>query len=163
MIVYNYDADLEVSDTCVRSSLLSWVELSMTKISRPRKCENFVLQYFYRCCRRLHHQVPAVRRQHRAAVGLVAIGPRGLYTVLGPSSSLFAYSATVCTARTPERPQKVELVWLLHSTILLHTFTKTTPINYLSIQANTKTRPAGRPKPIVRDWYYQPHRRPQIS
>jgi len=27
MIVYNYDADLEVSDTCVRSSLLSWVEL----------------------------------------------------------------------------------------------------------------------------------------
>jgi len=135
----------------------------MTKISRPRKCENFVLQYFYRCCRRLHHQVPAVRRQHRAAVGLVAIGPRGLYTVLGPSSSLFAYSATVCTARTPERPQKVELVWLLHSTILLHTFTKTTPINYLSIQANTKTRPAGRPKPIVRDWYYQPHRRPQIS
>ena len=26
MIVYNYDADLEVSDTCVRSSLLSWVE-----------------------------------------------------------------------------------------------------------------------------------------
>jgi len=78
----------------------------MTKISRPRKCENFVLQYFYRCCRRLHHQVPAlVRRQHRAAVGLVAIGPRGLYTVLGPPSSLFAYSATVCTARTPERPQ----------------------------------------------------------
>ena len=30
MIVYNYDADLEVSDTCVRSSLLSWVELSCT-------------------------------------------------------------------------------------------------------------------------------------
>ena len=28
MIVYNYDADLEVSDTCVRSSLLSWVELT---------------------------------------------------------------------------------------------------------------------------------------
>ena len=27
MIVYNYDADLEVSDTCIRSSLLSWVEL----------------------------------------------------------------------------------------------------------------------------------------
>jgi len=27
MIVYNYDADLEVSDTCVRSSLLR-VELS---------------------------------------------------------------------------------------------------------------------------------------
>ena len=26
MIVYNYDADLEVSDTCVRSSLLSWVD-----------------------------------------------------------------------------------------------------------------------------------------
>jgi len=26
MIVHNYDADLEVSDTCVRSSLLSWVE-----------------------------------------------------------------------------------------------------------------------------------------
>ena len=25
MIVYNYDPDLEVSDTCVRSSLLSWV------------------------------------------------------------------------------------------------------------------------------------------
>jgi len=24
MIVYNYDADLEVSDTCVRSSLLSF-------------------------------------------------------------------------------------------------------------------------------------------
>jgi len=24
MIVYNYDADLEVSDTCVRNSLLSW-------------------------------------------------------------------------------------------------------------------------------------------
>ena len=24
MIVYNYDADLEVSDTCVRSSLLSY-------------------------------------------------------------------------------------------------------------------------------------------
>ena len=32
MIVYNYDADLEVSDTCVRSSLLSWVELSMDNI-----------------------------------------------------------------------------------------------------------------------------------
>jgi len=30
MIVYNYDADLEVSDTCVRSSLLSWVESSVT-------------------------------------------------------------------------------------------------------------------------------------
>jgi len=29
MIVYNYDVDLEVSDTCVRSSLLSWVELSV--------------------------------------------------------------------------------------------------------------------------------------
>jgi len=29
MIVYNYDADLEVSDTCIRSSLLSWVELSL--------------------------------------------------------------------------------------------------------------------------------------
>ena len=29
MIVYNYDADLEVSDTCVRSSLLSWVELGL--------------------------------------------------------------------------------------------------------------------------------------
>ena len=28
MIVFNYDADLEVSDTCVRNSLLSWVELS---------------------------------------------------------------------------------------------------------------------------------------
>jgi len=27
MIVYNYDADLEVSDTCVRSSLLSWVSV----------------------------------------------------------------------------------------------------------------------------------------
>jgi len=31
MIVYNYDADLEVSDTCVRSSLLSWVELSCSE------------------------------------------------------------------------------------------------------------------------------------
>jgi len=30
MIVYNYDADLEVSDTCVRSSLLSWVELLLS-------------------------------------------------------------------------------------------------------------------------------------
>ena len=30
MIVYNYDADLEVPDTCVRSSLLSWVEMSWT-------------------------------------------------------------------------------------------------------------------------------------
>jgi len=29
MIVYNYDADFEVSDTCVRSSLLSWVELTL--------------------------------------------------------------------------------------------------------------------------------------
>jgi len=29
MIVYNYDADLEVSDTCVRSSLLSWIGMSM--------------------------------------------------------------------------------------------------------------------------------------
>jgi len=40
MIVYNYDADLEVSDTCVRSSLLSWVELSTDvsdrKIRRER-------------------------------------------------------------------------------------------------------------------------------
>ena len=30
MIVFNYDADLEVSDTCVRSSLLSWVESILT-------------------------------------------------------------------------------------------------------------------------------------
>jgi len=35
MIVYNYDADLEVSDTCVRSSLLSWVELHRPW---PRRC-----------------------------------------------------------------------------------------------------------------------------
>jgi len=28
MILYNYDADLEVSDTCVRSFLLSWVDRS---------------------------------------------------------------------------------------------------------------------------------------
>jgi len=28
MTVYNYDADLEVSDTCVRGSLLSLVELA---------------------------------------------------------------------------------------------------------------------------------------
>jgi len=34
MIVYNYDADLEVSDTCVRSSLLSWVELSWVESIR---------------------------------------------------------------------------------------------------------------------------------
>jgi len=26
MIVYNNNADLEVSDTCIRNSLLSWVE-----------------------------------------------------------------------------------------------------------------------------------------
>jgi len=31
MIVYNYDADLEVSDTCVRSSLLR-VELSTISV-----------------------------------------------------------------------------------------------------------------------------------
>ena len=30
--IYNYDADLEVSDTCVRSSLLSWVELSWVEL-----------------------------------------------------------------------------------------------------------------------------------
>jgi len=36
MIVYNYDADLEVSDTCVRSSLLSWVELSSNFSARYR-------------------------------------------------------------------------------------------------------------------------------
>ena len=36
MIVYNYDADLEVSDTCVRSSLLSWVEL------RAKYCDKHV-------------------------------------------------------------------------------------------------------------------------
>ena len=37
MIVYNYDADLEVSDTCVRSSLLSWVwvELRIVTASSP--------------------------------------------------------------------------------------------------------------------------------
>jgi len=35
-IVYNYDADLEVSDTCVRSSLLSWVELSWQSYLFPR-------------------------------------------------------------------------------------------------------------------------------
>jgi len=35
MIVYNYDADLEVSDTCVRRSLLSSVEFgSKTKYER---------------------------------------------------------------------------------------------------------------------------------
>ena len=34
MIVYNYDADLEVSDTCVRSSLLSWVELSSLEVAQ---------------------------------------------------------------------------------------------------------------------------------
>ena len=38
MIVYNYDADLEVSDTCVRSSLLSWVELS---------CQDKVIDFFH--------------------------------------------------------------------------------------------------------------------
>jgi len=32
MIVYNYDADLEVSDTCVRSSLLSWVETGAWRV-----------------------------------------------------------------------------------------------------------------------------------
>ena len=32
MIVYNYDADLEVSDTCVRSSLLSWVWVEYTSL-----------------------------------------------------------------------------------------------------------------------------------
>ena len=36
MIVYNYDADLEVSDTCVRSSLLSWVELSWVPYRQRR-------------------------------------------------------------------------------------------------------------------------------
>jgi len=36
MIVYNYDADLEVSHTCVRSSLLSWVEFvaNILKLSK---------------------------------------------------------------------------------------------------------------------------------
>jgi len=37
MIVYNYDADLEVSDTCVRSSLLSWVELTVLPTRWRRK------------------------------------------------------------------------------------------------------------------------------
>jgi len=35
MIVYNYDADLEVSDTCVRSSLLSWVDRLSNKPFHP--------------------------------------------------------------------------------------------------------------------------------
>ena len=38
MIVYNYDADLEVSDTCVRSSLLSWVELSIVSARNTPQC-----------------------------------------------------------------------------------------------------------------------------
>jgi len=33
MIVYNNDADLEVSDPCVRNSLLSWVELPAVEIN----------------------------------------------------------------------------------------------------------------------------------
>jgi len=36
MIVYNYDADLEVSDTCVCNSLLSWVHLLITVPTRFR-------------------------------------------------------------------------------------------------------------------------------
>ena len=42
-IVYNYDADLEVSDTCVRSFLLSWVELSweLTYMVKQITCSVF--------------------------------------------------------------------------------------------------------------------------
>jgi len=40
MIVYNYDADLEVSDTCVRSSLLSWVELSWRDILQNENADS---------------------------------------------------------------------------------------------------------------------------
>ena len=40
MIVYNYDADLEVSDTCVRSSLLSWVEYATAWIY-----DKFIVQF----------------------------------------------------------------------------------------------------------------------
>jgi len=50
MIVYNYDADLEVSDTWVRSSLLSWVEYDTTATSTRfgnssvYECNNWLIQ-----------------------------------------------------------------------------------------------------------------------
>ena len=48
MIVYNYDADLEVSDTCVRSSLSSWVyiynwyELNKSSVNWLQQTESFL-------------------------------------------------------------------------------------------------------------------------
>ena len=38
MIVYNYDADLEVSDPCVRSSLFSWVLAWLSVWSEMQTC-----------------------------------------------------------------------------------------------------------------------------
>jgi len=45
MIVYNDDADLEVSDICVRNSLLSCVELSWVLLLRER--ESLFTKYIY--------------------------------------------------------------------------------------------------------------------
>jgi len=44
MIGYNYDAELEVSDTCVRSSLLSWVELSWVEHKRRNEFSHIHIQ-----------------------------------------------------------------------------------------------------------------------
>jgi len=47
MIVYNYDADLEVSDTCVRSSLLSWVEAEIANYQISNFFFNRIFVQFY--------------------------------------------------------------------------------------------------------------------
>jgi len=43
MIVYNYDADLEVSDTCVRSSLLSILPIAVAWSSSAGAAIHYVL------------------------------------------------------------------------------------------------------------------------
>ena len=63
MIVYNYDADLEVSNTCFRSSLLSWVvppqENIMNFIGKVC-CNTYTAQLIYR---RFRNRVDAVLRR----------------------------------------------------------------------------------------------------
>ena len=48
MVVYNYDADLEVSDTCVRSSLLSWVELRSDIGAITNNMASFIERFLFK-------------------------------------------------------------------------------------------------------------------
>ena len=113
MIVYNYDADLEVSDTCVRSSLLSWVDtVSSLKIEGPRlntiiytlhmnntKYENLCNDWCHSCFGQLHksHWTP----------------PLVIYTWSRHQSISFSKSTSSRPPVTYFRSQSNSFMWLV--------------------------------------------------